>query len=115
MTTYWMTNTNPCPTCSTDPIVNPSLLTSNQTTAWWVSDSSDPPDIDSASVVCTLYFYNGEPPLTVSANGLFNMYRPNSEVTTITGVTAADYNSYYDPFALHYGDPDYFGVHGITF
>jgi len=100
------------PTCSINYFVNASMLTSNTTTAWWVSGNFSPPDIDAASVVCTLHFYNGEPQLTVSVNGLFNMYRPNAAVTTVTGTVAADMFSYNGnvAFGLHYG----LGLNGWT-
>ena len=81
---FYNADTNPCPTCSTDPIFNPSLLKSNTTTAWWVSGNFSPPDIDPVFVDCTLIFYNGNPPIHVGVNGLFNMYRPQTTITPLT-------------------------------
>jgi hypothetical protein len=105
------------PTCSITYYVNTEKLTNNPTTAWWVSGNFDPPDVYPAVVNCTLFFYNGQAPLTIGASGLFNMYRPQATVTTTTGTVAVDNNIEYTPtgFALHYGDPTYSGIHGITF
>jgi hypothetical protein len=55
-------------------------------------------------VNCTLFFYNGQAPLTISAFGLFNMFRPQATVTTTTGTVAVDTNYSGYAFALHYGN-----------
>jgi hypothetical protein len=64
------------------------LLTSNQTTAWWVSGgtNNDPntPAVYSVSVSCTLIFTNGNSPLDINAGGLFNMFRPRAKITPVT-------------------------------
>ena len=116
---FYNADTNSGPNCSTDPIVNPSLLTSNQTTAWFVSGNFSPPDVCSAFADCTLVFYNGNPPIHVGVNGLFNMYRPTVTVTTITTNVAVDNDwrnhSGEHLLALHYGTSEPEKQQGITF
>ena len=74
------------PTCSINYFVNASLLTSNTTTAWWVSGGPDAntPKAYPASVTCTLIFTNGNPSAKVSASGLFNMWRPKATISPVT-------------------------------
>ena len=105
------------PTCSTTQYVDSSLLTTNPTTAWWVSggagENTDPntPAVYTASVSYSLLFTNGNPQQQCAAQGQFNMYRPQAKLTTKTGVISLDSNYYEvtnglligNVFALHYG------------
>ena len=83
------------PTCSIDYFVNPSLLTSNETMAWWVSggpDANTPATYD-ASVNFTLNFHNGQAPITLSEDGLFHMYRPTATISPVTGTVNLEFLS----------------------
>ena len=111
---FYNQDTNPCPTCSTDPIVNPNLLTNSYTTCWFVSASDGLPDIDSASVTCTMTFHNGQPPLTVNANGLFNMWRPQVTISpaTLPSPSGVAIRFTAGGYVMQYGTPS---QNGITF
>ena len=86
--------TNPCPTCSTDPYVDQGLLAQPSTTAWWVSGGS--PETYNSTVQATFIFANGQS-ITASEAGQFHMFRPQATVTTITGDVGFGYNYYLRP------------------
>jgi len=96
----------------------PAFLKLPSTWGWWVSGNFSPPDICSAFTDCTLIFYNGNPPIKVGVNGLFHMYRPNSDLTgTMTGEIRADAiyrNPQNTAVWLHFGGyGETFNIHGI--
>jgi hypothetical protein len=99
--TYFNTQSNAVPgalfpTCSTMPYVDGSLLNNNTSTNWWASgganNDANTPAAYQASVTCDLIFANGNPKQSVSASGLFNMFRPAAMITTKTGTIGVDSN-----------------------
>ena len=119
-------DTNPCPTCSTDPYVDDNLLKNSETTAWWVSGGS--PETYTACVDMDLHFANGQT-VSVSPRGQFHMWKPLTSVSAPMGNVDFGYNywkgdpgpppSWIGEFALHLGtlvnsDPPY-GPVGIKF
>lgn len=96
---YFNAETNPCPTCSTDPFVNSDLLANENTTVWWVSGGT--PAEYTASVGMNLLFPNGQN-ASIAALGKFNMFRPQAKFTTQTTSVNVDTNENVLEFAIPY-------------
>jgi hypothetical protein len=102
---YFNAETNLCPTCSTDPFVNPNLLACNTTTAWWVSGGTPAEYV--SSIGMNLQFPNGQN-ASIAALGKFNMFRPQAKISpATTSVNVLDGNN------LVFSSPTY--DDGITF
>ena len=79
----------PFPTCSSVPYVDSSLLTSNATTAWWISGGFSPPTTYSVHVDVALVLTNGQTghlPLV----GQFTMARPRASITATTSTVTVN-------------------------
>jgi len=98
------------PTCSKVPYVDASLLTSNTTTAWWVSGGFNPSKTYMATQQCDLILTNGSPKQTVRTKGLFTMFRPQARIASTTGTVSV--NSTWGLLALAFGTTN---VPGIVF
>lgn len=108
---YFNNQSNATPQSSTNPYIDPSLLTLGQTTNWWASGGFSPPAVYTASVTYTLMFTNGSDPHSNQTLGLFTMIKPQANIIATTGVLSFDTN-YFSPdqngvptnvLGLHYG------------
>jgi len=93
------------------------MLTNDTTQAWWVS-GGNPPTNHTAQLSETLTLSNGSL-FYLHASGMFNVYRPQGEITAWTGTVALDTNYVRGSpaqhiFGLHYGTIFGFGTPGIT-
>jgi hypothetical protein len=118
---FFNAQTNFCPTGSMDPYVIPGLLTSNETTAWWVSGGPDAntPATYTASTSFILNFQNGQSSIPLSVDGTFHMYRPTATISPVTSTVNLEYLTLEtvtpEPYLI-FGD--YFsgsGIPGIVF
>jgi hypothetical protein len=118
---FFNAQTNFCPTGSMDPYVIPGLLTSNETTAWWVSGGPDAntPATYTASASFILNFQNGQSSIPLSVDGTFHMYRPTATISPVTSTVNLEYLTLEtvtpEPYLI-FGD--YFsgsGIPGIVF
>ena len=85
---YYNDGTNSVPgvswfTCSTNYFVNSTLLTSNSTTAWWVSGGTDSPDSYPVKLDEGLFFSNGQH-IVLNEEGTIKMWRPRGRISPLT-------------------------------